>query len=63
MDERGNPRYFDNLPIDKQEIILNTPLLIYECEGTESEIKERFRTINIAGVPLNAQELLNAVYS
>ena len=27
------------------------------------EIKEWFRTINIAGVPLNSQELLNAVYS
>ena len=42
---------------------MNTKLLIYECEGTESEIKEWFRTINIAGVPLNSQELLNAVYS
>jgi len=38
-------------------------LLVYECEGTETEIKEWFRTINIAGVPLNAQELLNAIYS
>jgi len=48
---------------DKQIKILETKLLIYECEGTESEIKEWFRTINIAGVPLNNQELLNAVYS
>ena len=47
----------------KKNKILNTKLLIYECEGTESEIKEWFRTINIAGVPLNSQELLNAVYS
>ena len=46
-----------------QERILETRLLIYECEGTESEIKEWFKTINIAGVPLNTQELLNAVYS
>lgn len=38
-------------------------MLIYECEGTEQEIKEWFKTINIAGVPLNNQELLNAVYS
>jgi hypothetical protein len=37
--------------------------LVYECEGTESEIKQWFETINIAGVPLNAQELLNAIYS
>ena len=35
----------------------------YECEGTETEIKEWFKTINIAGIPLNDQELLNAVYS
>jgi len=38
-------------------------LLIYECEGTETEIKQWFETINIKGVPLNDQELLNAIYS
>jgi hypothetical protein len=38
-------------------------ILIYECEGEESEIKEWFKTINIAGVPLSDQELLNAIYS
>ena len=42
---------------------MQTKLLIYECEGTESEIKEWFKTINIAGVPLNNQELNNAVFS
>ncbi len=63
MDDKGIPNYFDGLAKDKQEMILNTKLLIYECEGTESEIKEWFRTINIVGVPLNDQELLNAVYS
>ena len=62
-DENGMEQYFSGIARDKQEIILNTKLLIYECEGTESEIKEWFRTINIAGVPLNNQELLNAVYS
>lgn len=62
-DSEGMPQYFSSLSKDMQERILNTPLLIYECEGTESEIKEWFRTINIAGVPLNNQELLNAVYS
>jgi hypothetical protein len=54
---------FNSISADKQAKILNTKLLIYECEGTESEIKEWFKTINIAGVPLNNQELLNAVYS
>lgn len=59
----GNPQYFDSLPADMRAMILNSRLLIYECEGTESEIKQWFETINIAGVPLNDQELLNAIYS
>lgn len=63
-DENGMEQYFEgSIAIDKKSKILNTKLLIYECEGTESEIKEWFKTINIAGVPLNHQELLNAVYS
>lgn len=62
-DENGMPQNFSGMAADKQEKILQTRLLIYECEGTESEIKEWFRTINIVGVPLNNQELLNAVYS
>lgn len=62
-DENGMEQYFTGIAADKQAKILETKLLIYECEGTESEIKEWFRTINIAGVPLNNQELLNAVYS
>lgn len=62
-DENGIPQYFTSLSGDKRRAIEETKLLIYECEGTESEIKEWFKTINIAGVPLNEQELLNAVYS
>ena len=62
-DENGMEQYFDSIAADKQAKILDAKLLIYECEGTESEIKEWFKTINIAGVPLNDQELLNAVYS
>lgn len=58
-----NPQYYDSLPKNQQDKIRDSKLLIYECEGTESEIKEWFKTINIAGVPLNEQELLNAVYS
>jgi len=61
--ENGNPKNFDSLPADQQARIRDSALLIYECEGTESEIKQWFETINIAGVPLNAQELLNAIYS
>lgn len=62
-DEKGMEQYFSGLAADKQEKILNSEILVYECEGTETEIKEWFRTINTVGVPLNDQELLNAVYS
>lgn len=62
-DEGGVEQYFSGIAKDKKDKILETKLLIYECEGTESEIKEWFRTINIAGVLLSNQELLNAIYS
>lgn len=61
--ENGNPRMFSSLPKDQVKKINESRLLIYECEGTETEIKQWFETINIAGVPLNEQELLNAIYS
>ncbi len=57
------PHYFDGLAEDLRAKILNSKLTIYVCEGTESEIKEWFKTINIAGVPLNEQELSNAIHS
>jgi len=63
QDENGMEQVFSGLAKDKQEIILNSTILVYECEGTETEIKEWFKTINTVGVPLNDQELLNAVYS
>ena len=62
-DENGMEQYFGGMAKDKKDKILETKLLIYECEGTESQIKEWFKTINIAGVPLVPQELLNAIYS
>ena len=61
--DNGVPQYFRGLLEDKKAKILNTKLLIYVCEGEESEIKEWFKTINIVGVPLNKQEILNAIYS
>jgi len=39
-DENGMEQYFSGIATDKQAKILNTKLLIYECEGEESEIKE-----------------------
>jgi hypothetical protein len=62
-DENGMEQYFGGMAKDKKDRVLETKLLIYECEGTESQIKEWFKTINIAGVPLVPQELLNAIYS
>lgn len=59
----SNPKYFHSLPKDQQALILEAKMLIYVCEGTETEIKQWFETINIAGVPLKPQELLNAIYS
>ena len=58
----GVEHYFDFMPDDLKKKILETELLVYECEGTESEIKEWFKTINIVGLPLEEQEILNAVY-
>lgn len=62
-DENDMEQYFTGLPKDKRERILNSKILVYTCEGTETEIRDWFRTINTAGEPLNEQELLNAVYS
>ena len=63
VDANGMQQYFSGLSIDQQEKIYSSEILVYECSGTESEIKQWFKTINTAGVPLNEQELLNAIYS
>ena len=62
-DENGMQQYFDSLATELQKTILEAKLVIYECDGTEPEIKQWFKTINIVGVPLNQQELNNALYS
>ena len=54
---------FSAMSKEDQRKILDTELLVYECEGEEQEIKEWFKIINIAGIELNEQEVLNAVYS
>lgn len=59
--------YFDGLNEGTRRFILDTELRVYECEGegehAEDEIKDWFKTINIAGVPLNDQEERNAIFS
>ena len=56
-------RYFGNLTKGEQDAILDYPLMVYFCEGTDAEKLEWFKTINIAGEELTEQELLNAVYA
>lgn len=58
-----NFKNFFNQPADIQQRILNYPLTIYVCEGEASEKLEWFKTINIAGKPLNEQEINNAIYA
>lgn len=59
----GREQTFSSLPAEAKKKITDSVLLVYHCEGTEAEIKEWFKTINIVGVPLKPQELLNAIYS
>lgn len=59
----GMEQYFSGLAEDLKKKINETKLTIYVCEGEESELKEWFKTINIVGIPLNEQELLNAIHS
>lgn len=58
-----NGHIFDGLTETEREQLLNYPLMVYICEGTDKEKLEWFRIINIAGKPLTAQELRNAVYT
>lgn len=61
-DSNGHEQYFSGMPVEKQELILNSRLLMYECQGEEEEMMQWFETINIAGVPLRLQEIRNAVH-
>ena len=62
-DEDGYQQYFRSLSGERKEKIFKTPLTIYICEGAEDEIKAWYKTINIAGLALNKQEIANAIYS
>jgi hypothetical protein len=54
---------FNNLTQAERQQILDYPLMIYICEGTDKEKLEWFKIINIAGEQLTAQELRNAIYT
>ena len=63
IDNNGNEQLFSSLPSDIQQGILKKELLIYHCKGEESELKKWYEIANIVGIPLNTQEINNAVYS
>ncbi len=56
-------QFFHNLLPEEQDQILDYPLMIYICEGTDKEKLEWFKIINIAGEELTDQELRNAIYT
>ena len=56
-------RGFGNLTAEEQSQILDYPLTIYVCEGTERERLDWFEVVNTAGEQLNAQERRNAQYT
>ncbi|MCR4662038.1 MAG: DUF262 domain-containing protein [Clostridia bacterium] len=58
-----NNKFFHNLTNVEKNRILDYKCMIYICEGTDLEKLEWFKTINIAGEQLTAQELRNAVYT
>ena len=58
----GHQLAFHNLQIDQQEQILDYELMVYLCEGTDSEKLEWFKTINIAGEELTNQETTTETY-
>ncbi len=73
-DGNGNPiainfdgkrtQTFKGLSSEKQmEILDNYKLQVYVCDGTDDEKLEWFHTINIVGIKMEPQELLNADYT
>lgn len=59
----GSKYYWDSLPDDQLDKIYNYELMIYICDGSESEKLEWFKIVNIAGEELTDQELRNSVYT
>ena len=55
--------YWDALPDDKYDTIMNYEFMVYVCEGNESEKLDWFKVVNIAGEKLTDQELRNSVYT
>ena len=56
-------KFFHRQPEDVQRKFLDYELMVYFCEGTQSEKIDWFKVINIAGLKLTPQEMRNAVYA
>ena len=63
MNFDGNLLGFSNMTEEQQNRILDYPLQVYICEGTDEEQLKWFNIINIASEKLTEQEIRNAVYS
>jgi hypothetical protein len=59
----GHPMAMHNLTQPEKDKILDYELMVYVCEGNDQDRLDWFKTINIAGAVLSAQELRNAVYT
>jgi len=58
----GRETDFNGLPEEKKNLILNSKLVVFVCEGSEEDVLEWFKTINILGVELKEQEKRNAAF-
>ena len=63
IDFNGKLAMFHNLTPEEKNKILDYPLMIYICEGTDDERIDWFTIINITGEKLTNQEILNATYT
>ena len=59
----NNSIYWDSLPDNVLDELLNYKFTIYICEGTEEQKLAWFRVVNIAGKELTEQELRNVSYT
>ena len=60
---KGGRLFGEHTPEDIRRKVLDYELMVYMCEGSESERLEWFKTINIAGKKLSEQELRNAIFA
>lgn len=63
LDRNNEKVYFYSMSDEDKRKILNYELEICICDGSENEIYDWFRTININGLDLKPQEMLNATYT